>query len=340
MKKEIYEKYIKGYSISHASISSARKVCFFLQQTQNGNDIPQQTESLPCKVVMYVPGIRQEDEGFGDYTWSKGIKNGYVYINQNIVLAETFGKVWESRTDDQWHKATTDSKDVGHWISGLKQIGKTLFACGNSRKVYRRDGFDRWVDLVDYEKHSYVYADIYDREKKGIKHFGYPMGFTCFDGFDEEDIYAGGTNGSFWRYNGKQWFRVDLQSNRDISDVICAPNQQVYVVMSDGNIIIGREDQWRSLENKIDKNYSFAAGVTSGAWFEDRLYLSTAFDLYVLDGETFSKYKFPDGGHKQSSFGWVTACDEALLSYGSDQALIFDGETWTELVNQPLFAQH
>ena len=50
--------------------------------------------------------------------------------------------------------------------------------------------------------------------------------------------------------------------------------------------------------------------------------------------------KFPEGGHKQSSFGWVTACDEALLSYGNYQALTFDGETWTEIVNRPILSQN
>ncbi len=333
MNKETYEKYFQGYSISNASILNKGRICFFLQKNQHGNEIQQPAEDLPSRVVLYTPDIRQEYDGFSAYNWNRGIKNAYVYINQYVVVAETFGKVWQSRTDDQWHKATIDSEKVGHWISGLKQIGQTLFACGNSRKVYRRDGFNQWVDLVDYEKHRYVYADIYDREKKGVKHFGYPMGFTCFDGFNEEDIYAGGTNGTFWRYNGKKWFSIDLQSKRDISDVVCAPNKKVYVVMSDGDIIIGRNDQWKSLGNEVDRSNSCAAGVSSAVWFQDKLYLATPFDLYVFDGKLFNKYKFPKNGHRQSSFGWVTACKESLLSYGSNQALVFDGENWTEIVS-------
>ena len=60
----------------------------------------------------------------------------------------------------------------------------------------------------------------------------------------------------------------------------------------------------------------------------------------MLDGEGFGKYQFPKGGHTQSSFGKITACEDALLSYGSYQALIFDGDQWTEIVNSPALSQN
>lgn len=192
MKQEVYDKYINGYLISNASILNDRMICFFMQKSQTENKIQRPQENLPSRVVIYSPDLRKEDEGYSYYTWKNGIKNAYVNISTHITLAETFGTVWESRTDDKWHKATTSSENVGHWITDLKPIDGTLFACGNRRKVYRRNGFKDWVDLIDYETHDYVYADIRERETKGETHFGYPMGFTCFDGFGENDIYAGG----------------------------------------------------------------------------------------------------------------------------------------------------
>lgn len=96
---------------------------------------------------------------------------------------------------------------------------------------------------------------------------------------------------------------------------------------------MGREDAWALAEHDGADSTHFAGGITSAAWFQDTLYLSTAFDLYTLRGTTFSKYAFPDGGPKQRSFGGLTACEDALLSYGGEQALIFDGQSWKEVLS-------
>lgn len=338
MEVERYKRLFEGFEITHADIKSKSMMVFFVQQTQFTEEEFKQPDELMSRTVLYVPELSTENEGFGAYEWNSGIRQGYVHIGDHITMVESFGTVWESRTDNKWHSVIKGSKAL-NFLSGLKQIGNTLFICAYGRKVYKRLDHNDWFDLIDDEQHAYVYADIKEREAKGIKHTGYPMGFNQLDGFHEEDIYASGSHGAFWRYDGKQWFRVDLPSNRDVRAIVCAPNDKVYIVMVDGQIIMGREDQWKTLENKVDQSYSFAANVSSAAWFKGKLYMATPFDLYVLDGEDFSKYQFPENGHKQSSFGWVTACEEALLSYGNDQALIFDGQEWSEIINNPLFAQ-
>ena len=78
------------------------------------------------------------------------------------------------------------------------------------------------------------------------------------------------------------------------------------------------------------------------AWFKGKVYVGVEGGLYTIDEKgKIEKYVFPEDGFHQYSFRYVAACDEALLSYGGDQALIFDGKEWEQimgkiLINLPL----
>ncbi len=338
MKIKTYEKLFKGFEITHASIKKPDKIVFIAQKAIPSNKDYQPAEELPTRFISWYVDSLEEDEGYGYLEMRYGVRNGYVSTSdQGIIIASSFGKVWENNAGDNWHKIVTET-DAQRFLTGITKIGHHIFACGSGRKVYRRDGLNNWVDLVDEQQHSYVYSDIIERKKRKISHIGYPMGFECIAGFHEEEIYAGGGNGDCWRYDGTLWHRVDLQTNTDVAAIVCGDNGKVYICLANGKIIIGRNNQWQLLDTKINE-YSFAADVMSAAWFQGKLYLGTPFDLYVLEGDQLSRYQFPKEGPRQSSFAHVASCEDALLSYGNDQALVFDGVQWKEIVNRPLFAQ-
>jgi len=116
--------------------------------------------------------------------------------------------------------------------------------------------------------------------------------------------------------------------------VLCAPDGYVYLAGALGKVLKGRYDkdngeQWQLLKTPI------LDIIHSLAWFKGKVYIGVSYGLYTIDKDgKVEEYQFPEDGVHQYSFRNVTACDEALLSYGANQAVVFDGEKWEQIIGK------
>ncbi|WP_175218372.1 hypothetical protein [Achromobacter deleyi] len=202
--------------------------------------------------------------------------------------------------------------DESTWPSTrrLKCIdGQTYSVCW-WRKVYRRGELGQWIKL-----------------DKGIPRIEAETehGFEDLDGFSERDMYAVGGHGDVWRYDGDSWSQCRFPSNEQLSTVTCAPDGNVYIGGDGCSLWMGREHSWQ----KVARGGSTILWNES-VWFQDKLWLSSDYQLRVWDGQAL---QLPmDGDNKVVLSGHIDARDGVLVVASSRYVDMFDGEQWHSIV--------
>lgn len=194
-------------------------------------------------------------------------------------------------------------------VTQLRCIDKRAYAVTTMREVYRRDNASTWTDLS---------VAIMESEKKNLHN----IGFDAIDGFSENDIYVCGSNGDAWHYNGKTWRILDLPTNAMISDMVCGDDGNVYIVFWHGLILKGRDSQWEIIKQ------STVEQLESVAWFKGYAYIATWNRLYKLVDDKLIGVAF-ENGYSQVFCGHLAAGYGHMISAGSKEAHIFDGEKWS-----------
>ncbi len=334
MNQAIYDQIFKGFVITDAAIESKETLTFVIQKSISAEDPSTTPSDVPTRLVYYSP-TRLSDagmDGFDFSEWGQGIHRLHPVIQGSVVVCNNFYHVWESHSNEGFKSAKSNdqsSKDTWASVSsGLKIVNHTIYLFGLKRKVFMRSSFGQWQDLSDEIKHPNLFEDIADRQNQSLSLFGHPIGFRCFDGFDEKELYAGGINGDFWHYNGLHWQKRHLPSDNDIINISCASDGFVYVVDESSKIIKGRLGQWQVLDLN---NAFFTQGENSTAWFQDQLYLISNSELCVLEENTIRPVSFPSKW-SYVNVEHVKASADALMCYGLHSAYLFDGKEWQKII--------
>jgi hypothetical protein len=335
MNLDAYNKYIQGYVITHASIIDNRNIAFGMKEIQSDENDTRSKENRATAAISYSPDRLQHQNGFGRAHWETGIKEifiAYNSISEGIVYCDTAFNTFEPKAERAAFYPvlpTSEQDDYTRLSQNLKFIDDEAYLVGILRKVFKRTGVFDWIDLTDPNKHPHLFEELAKHKEKRGNYLGIDTGFSAIDGFSSNDIYAAGDNGDAWHYDGNTWHRLDIPGNFDIKTVTCGGDGNVYFAGYTGGIIKGTIDHWTN----IDERGGMVINET--AWFQDKLYLSDERDLYTLEGDVLKPYKYPKGGPQQYSFRGVAASKDALVAYGSYQALVFDGERWEEIIGSP-----
>jgi len=150
-------------------------------------------------------------------------------------------------------------------------------------------------------------------------------GFEDLDGFSEWDMYAVGGHGDVWRYDGDSWSQCRFPSNEQLSTVTCAPDGNVYIGGEGCSLWMGREHSWQ----KVARGGSTILWNES-VWFQDKLWLSSDYQLRVWDGQALQHPM--DGDNKVVLSGHIDARDGVLVVAGSEYVDMFDGQQWHSIV--------
>jgi hypothetical protein len=209
-----------------------------------------------------------------------------------------------------------------------------VYAYGLVRSVFKYKGIKEWENITTETKHPNLYADV-NKSKSNL--VGSWVGFSALDGFNANDIYAGGNQGDFWHYNGQKWRKIDLPTNFDISTITCGKDGLVYVGCRIGEVIIGRDNVWEVIGK--------AKEITHSCWFDGKAYLSSKDGrIYTYDEkkkdlvEAKFKTKYPQYMHH--FMRGIASCEECLVAYTSVQAYAYDGEIWHEIIEIPSLSKH
>ena len=191
-------------------------------------------------------------------------------------------------------------------ISSVSTAAGKAFAVGLGGMVYRLDNFNGWTRIDD------GLPDTFDAK--------------ALHGFSGEDIYAVGSRGEIWHYDGKQWTKCDSPTNVNLTCVCCAPDGRVYAAGHDGLILSGRASTWKVIEHGATQKKPF----WDLEWFAGEIYVSTLSALYRLQSDKLARVQF--GEEVVKTCNQLSATTEVLWSVGEKDVLSFDGKSWTRVV--------
>jgi len=201
-------------------------------------------------------------------------------------------------------------------VRKVRLIGERYYAVSFERDVALREAPNRWRTISE--------EAVADYRRGG--HTMSAVGFEDIDGFSEQDIYACGEQGDLWHYDGTHWRTLDPPCNWRMERLCCAADGLVYIVGFAGEVLVGRDEQWRRV---VAEPQPF--NVERIAWFQGRLYAVTHGFLFVLDGERWRGLDYGQD-RRPSSFGYLDATEDALLVAGPDSATVFDGTRWETII--------
>lgn len=200
----------------------------------------------------------------------------------------------------------TIPKDPG-FLFQICLVGRSLFACGSQRQVWRFDGrawarFDEGLVTPRTRARNPVLHGIH--------------------GLSESHLYAVGRAGEIALFDGKSWRLVDSPTNQSLERVLCVSKSEVYICGNSGLVYRGSEDTWESIGPK---------GYSENFWgltrFKDDIYVCSTPDLFRYDG---TEMKRVDTGLKGAIFSRLSANSEYLwATTGKDILYRFDGKKWT-----------
>lgn len=217
------------------------------------------------------------------------------------------------------------SEDAECWgyMSGLKQIGAHLYACGGAGQVYKRLDVNRWVHM---DEGLLQRPDVSER-----------LLLSAIDGPHEKAIYTAGSLSAmghppkvfFW--NGQTWREIALpQVAERINAIHIESESRIWLCGANGTLLVGNErDGFKSLSRVEDNQLFYSICLYRGI-----AVMGSNMGLFFYDP------KHPEQGIRELLTGLtpelqdankVSAVDDVLWSIGNKDIARFDGNTWTRI---------
>jgi len=190
-------------------------------------------------------------------------------------------------------------------IRSISEIGGKAYAVGLRGMVYRLDSLNAWTRIDD------GLPDTFD--------------IQAIHGFGESEIYAVGRDGDLWQFDRTHWIKRQLPTNVNLTSIKCATDGKVYVAGHLGMLIVGRSDQWRSIEHQATRN-----DIWDIEWFEGQTYLSTMKEVFKLNNGELNPVDF--GKDRPKSCYQLSTASGVMWSNGEHDIISFDGTRWTRIV--------
>jgi hypothetical protein len=193
------------------------------------------------------------------------------------------------------------------YLNKIAVIDGEIYACGYHRQVYKRqDG--SWQHLGH-----------------GVIDKSLGATFESMAGSGPRDIYAVGSSGDIWHYDGQLWRRCDSPTNQHLLDIHYANSEEIYVCGKNGVLLRGSKDKW-----DVIKNEDFSQDLWGVEVFNNQVYVASFMGLGIIIGDTIKPL---DLGLRRQIAGYRLRQSEGILwSIGNDDIVYFDGQNWTELI--------
>lgn len=209
---------------------------------------------------------------------------------------------------EQIPNAGTGPKNYGY-LNRIACVEDQLYVCGFRRQVcVRRDGRWQRLDAGMLEPLS----------ARGTS-------LEAIDGTASDCLYAVGSGGQIWHYDGKAWRQCASPTNVDLHEVRCVSRDRVLIVGQRGVVLIGALDAWT-----ITADPDFDEDLWGVAEFEGEVYLAGYGGLGRLHATGVDVL---DLGLRRTVLGYRLRTQGGLLwSVGNDDVVCFDGKRWVEVV--------
>lgn len=182
---------------------------------------------------------------------------------------------------------------------------------GTRRSVYRRTSANAWENL---DQGCYD-ATAFEAE------------FTGIVGVDRRALYAVGTQGEVWRYDGT-WVREDSGTNADFNAACVDDKGVVYAAGANGLCLRGKNGSWTQAADLINGYTYWSIVEYLGSIFATA---NTRVVLRLDKNGSFVPVDFGDCPIPGSAYH-LKVRDGLLYCFGAKDIRRFDGKEWEDLL--------
>jgi len=201
---------------------------------------------------------------------------------------------------------------IGH----LKTLDGWLYVCGGGRSLGKRLDKGKWKS----------FSKNFTLPKNHVS----TVGFHDFDGWGENDIYLGGTNGDFWHFDGRKAYQIALPTNEDITTICCGGDGKVYLSGRGGIAFWGRNDVWEPVISEVEGDLENSSPFRDMVWYEDKIWCTNDYGVWIIENGIFKKAHAPSWINECS--GDLSVGDGVLLLSGFGGAAFCENGTWHKLI--------
>lgn len=194
-------------------------------------------------------------------------------------------------------------------LRDLRVIGKSLFAAGIARQVYRRTPDGKWGRF----------------DNGTVSPLGElrPLGFTSIDGVSEQDVWAVGYAGEIWSCAAGKWMQHDSPTNVLLYRVRVLSSDRAYACGQKGVLLGWSGAAWKEVATADE-----GATLWGMEFFGGNLYVASENVLYRLRDNSLERVTV-DG---VATFAHLHAADGIMWSFGlHDLAWTQDGVRWNRV---------
>lgn len=218
------------------------------------------------------------------------------------------GVVVASDPSGERPESIPDAARLG-FLNQIKSIAGGLYVCGYGGQIYMRSAGGVWLHHDRGVLESTITAASVDLQD--------------IDGHAADDLYAVGTGGAMFHFDGQRWARVDSPTNRHLLRVLVVAPDEVYVSGSGGTLLVGARGRWQDISHPNP-----ALDFWGMAHYRGDLYLAYATGLVRRRNGVFENVK--PAADRTLTHHRLHANDGVLWSFGLDDVFWYDGEHWHE----------
>ncbi|SAL23721.1 beta propeller repeat protein [Caballeronia telluris] len=250
----------------------------------------------------------------------------------------THGRWLRADVKDSVHSATFDS-DAGQglWLGLDGSVIETLPSSGRSDfKIpdTRRYGNLNRVKCISGDFYICGYGgQVYKRKDNAWNHHdvgllipkpdAMSVDLLDIDGNGPDDLYAVGTGGAMWHFDGAQWRALSSPTNVHLTGVRCVSSTEVYICGFRGVLMKGNQDGWNVLSPG-----SILSNFYDVEFFREELYVSAMKGIWTLKGASLEPMEVLPDNEPKLTFHRLHSNGEVLWSFGTDHLAYFDGTDW------------
>jgi hypothetical protein len=197
-------------------------------------------------------------------------------------------------------------------INDVYDVFGFFCAIGTRRAVYRRRSANTWEQM----DHGCYDAEAFESE------------FTGLVGVERRALYAVGTLGEIWRYDGA-WTREDSGTNQDFNAACVDSRGDIYVAGVSGVCLRGRNGRWSEASDPAE-----GYDIWSIVGYQGEIYATAGLSLVLrLDRKngSFAPVDFGDCTIPTTAYH-LKVRDGLLYCFGSKHIRRFDGQQWEDLI--------
>lgn len=329
--KQIWENIFDGFTIVDCAILREQGFGFVLVEVLDDHDMRATTRFLNISSNQPIEKRFAYAEGnsfsFSHIAVSRTPPEYVAVDTKSAVYSSTSVRLGEESSIDELLDMSTYNGMTGI-INKLVRVDGQIYALGDYRKIYRRIGFEQWIEL-GMEGHGVpAPAYINDEDDSSME-----FGFEDMSGFSVDDMYAVGGEGDVWRFDGMKWHQCPVPTNASLKTVCCAGNGVVYITEMNGSVWAGRTDTWQRI---ADADISPGYAPVDSFWFNDRLYLGGQEGIWTIDitrGRVVRLQEIETDAPNVTNSGRldISVDGNFLLTAGPYGACIHDGTAWRRL---------